>query len=526
MDLKEKNTQSIAIASIQDLPMEVLAHIFALSTSILTLSDYEKENGVGLLNLACVCKFWHETIHLFPHSWPHLELVVDIELKNAGPHDVLLPNLCNHLDRWYGRAGDVHRSLTLTMKRAPTRTHILYDYLLGAGWKALFFKLIIFEGSTSFPWLDGLLDHATRSSRSAANGLIPTPCWPNLETLEIVSPFTSYEYNSGHGIELATIAPNLRHLKIYVSELHGRVGDLFRVGDSHPFANLTTFSWEGEVLYPSRSPSFLESLLLEVPNLEVLEYLDAPRPSNLFAEIPVAGVENTLTPLPPHKSLRKMSVHWSGPTASLLRRAPLPRLESLLLSPQGRYTTSSQYHFLRTYMADALVALFRNSLASASELGDDIRLKGLHFHLTHIADDDFYEFCSALREAPVEAITLEDSVWAQSEPEDAFERLQGFRDSLGAEDLFPKLEVFSVNLSQYGGVGWQEVARRGTEGFKLLQCCPKQWWEKVRPVPREDVLPHPGGGNLEEEEESKLYSGEERGDVPDSEGSVEESQEQ
>ncbi|KAF6760323.1 hypothetical protein DFP72DRAFT_1042856 [Ephemerocybe angulata] len=226
------------IQHINQLPTEILARIF-------TLSDYERENNIGLLVLARVCKIWHDILFFFPHFWTHLAVTVDAKLENDGS------NLPRHFDRWYGRAGDMPRSLIFIFNKAPTQTRALYDYLTSARWRNLTFKLDV-GGCLNFGWLDGLIVQATRTSQLRNNTTV-VPCWPDLLSLEILTPTTVY--TARLSLPLKTIAPQ-------------------PPPPQNTFADLTTFSWEGLFPTESESTSFVESLLRSAPKLEVLRFHD------------------------------------------------------------------------------------------------------------------------------------------------------------------------------------------------------------------------------------------------------------
>ncbi|KAF5338504.1 hypothetical protein D9611_013278 [Ephemerocybe angulata] len=472
-----EKTKSRAIAHINELPTEILAHIF-------TLSDYEKENSVGLLNLACICKFWHEIIYHFPHFWTHLDIVVSFKFKNSGPHGVLLPKLCQHFDRWYGRAGDVPRSLTLTFQKAATKTRVLYDYLTSSNlkWKSLIFKYDL-KGSMNFPWLDGLMEHATQASRSPeVDTSDAAPCWSQLETLEIISPKTYY---TALNLPLETVAPNLQHLKVRVCEMRGSMACSIFSGSKGLFASLRTVSWEGYRYNGPNSVEFFKSLLRMAPYLEEL--------SCFVSEWgPIFPSEGATVPLLEHTTLRELSLHGSDSFGQALRRISVPRLEALHL---GYFRCHERYRE-RSLTVNSLNSLLRNSSASASAMGVEFGIKVLDLHGTPFTDMGLLAECIAVRET-VETLSLEaPPSWKIRTPSAVFfTGLQDLRNSIHqAEELFPRLRLFEVVYNPKKS----QVLKRGMADFALFQQDPMELWAKSGKVWAEEGvdLEDPRGGGL------------------------------
>ncbi|KAF6763298.1 hypothetical protein DFP72DRAFT_875297 [Ephemerocybe angulata] len=451
--LKQENAQNMG--HINQLPTELLVYIFILS-------DCKREDSVGLLNLACVCKFWHEILFSYPHFWSYLDIVIGVKLKNSGPHGVLLPKLCRHLDRWYGRAGDVPRSLTLTFHKAATKTRVLYDYLTSSNlkWKSLTFKYDL-KGSLNFPWLDGLMEHAMQASRSPEDDTSDAvPCWRQLEMLEIISPKTYY---TALDLPLESVAPNLQHLKIRVCEMRGSMSRSIFSGSKGLFASLRTISWE-EYNGPN-SVEFFKSLLRMAPNLEKLKF-------RVSEGSPAFPLEGATVPLLEHTTLRELSLHGSDSFGQALRRISVPCLEALHV---GCFRCHKQDR-TRSLTVNSLNLLLRNSSASASAMGVEFGIKVLDLHGTPFTDTGLLAECITVRET-VETLSLEaPPSWKIRTPSAVFfTGLQDLRNSIHqAEELFPRLRSFEVVY----GPKKSQVLERGTADFDLFQQYPMELWAK------------------------------------------------
>ncbi|KAJ2932488.1 hypothetical protein H1R20_g4633, partial [Candolleomyces eurysporus] len=298
----------MASTHISSFPPEILAHT-------VSFSDYEKDNCKGLLQLASVCRHWHDVLFACPRFWTTLECSISTKLKNE-PHTIV-PQLIAHLERWFGRAGDLPWTLTLSFDVAPRKTALLNDYLVrNPRWKNLTFTLDI-KGATNWPWLEGLIASA-EESYATNNG---RGCWPELETLEIDSPDVRYGPDR-LTLPLKFIAPNLRQFKITIKDLTTPVCTVFK---DFPSASLTVFEFAGAL--GMETLSFYLHLLMHAPNLESMRVLDE---QDDFS--PVSPLPTDISLPVVHHKLQHLALHDSPNAMNFLKSIRLPSLHSFDLA--------------------------------------------------------------------------------------------------------------------------------------------------------------------------------------------------
>lgn len=485
----DKDANMPTITHINELPSEVLAHLFSIC-------NYEKDNCTVLLELALVCKHWHDVLWAFPRFWTSQSLTVPMKLKNSGPHAALLPRLCNHLERWYGRAGDVPRELSLSLEKANTKTAVLYKYFTnGTRWKTLSFSSSL-DGASNWSWLEGLFTVANYTSLvpDPKTGE-PKPCWPDLERLEIVSSL--FRYDPGHLVlPLDNIAPNLTHLKIHICQLRASVFSIF-ASSPNPFANLTTFDFQGEL--GTESLGFYVHLLSTAPKLEILRALDGQHDFDVARALPKQYAK--LVPVR-HDALREVIMHWSPNVAVLLKSIALPGLKTLDLSRSYDPGNIARPSKDETPVAHAVQALILNSTNAAMEMGTSFALKRLSMEKAPLVVADQYEVVVAVREM-VEELVLDRSACWWNEPGELYARLdklangesvdvKGGPDIDGAEgdareakktepllDLFPNLKTFITTPSGYHTLSFT-VSRSDLEEYNTFKASPLAWWKKCQ----------------------------------------------
>lgn len=480
--MSSRDHGSTAITHINQFPSEILAHIFSVC-------EFEKDNCAVLLDLACVCKHWHGILWSFPRFWTSHSLSVPMKLKNDGPHGVLLPKLCNHLERWCGRAGDVPRDLSLSFEQASSRTLALYNYFTGGTrWKtlSLSFNLV---GASNWTWLEGLISAAHRVSQipSPRTGE-PKSCWPDLTRLEIVTP--TVVYSPEHlDLPLEHIAPNLTHLKIHISELRTSVFSVF-ASSPNAFANLTTFDWKGGL--GTESLAFYMHLLSTAPKLEVLRSYDQQHDFDETRALPEKYAK--LVPLR-HEVLREVCIHWSPNAAVLLKSVALPRLKTLDLARVYDPSHIASPPDNGTPVADAVKALMLNSTKATTEMGTTFALTKLRLEKNPLVEKDLYEVVMAVRDTVKELILHRAACWWHT-PADFFTHLDNWvhgrsdNQSTRAEqdkahspemraersDLFPDLELLTVvSQSGYPELSFS-VSSAEPYDFAIFKTSPLAWW--------------------------------------------------
>lgn len=469
----DDHAEILTITHINQFPNEILVHVFSKS-------DYEKDNCSALLSLACVCKHWRDILWSSPRFWTSQSCSIPVKLKNDGPNSSMLRKLSDHFERWYGRAGNVPRELTLSLEKACRKTPILYAYFAGGTrWKTLSFS---FGAESNWPWLEGLISNSHK------------PYWPDLTTLEIIAPSSTLTSKCLE-LPLEYTAPNLTHLKILIFEIGFQTSITSIFGASpNPCANLTTFDFEGALSagrHPeSQSLSLCMHLLLTAPRLEVLRMLDG---QGLSADVAMPEQYSRLVPLK-HEALRELKLHWNKHTSTLLRNIALPRLEMLDLADHwveyDAWTAGEEFRL--PSLTNALEALVVNSTKAATSMGASFGLKRLILESILLGAEDRYGTVMVVREM-VEELSLDCSPCAWHEPVEFFDRLDRWasshignenegageakRTELAAEpfDLFPNISIFTAVTNRKSRVSFT-VSREDQVTHTDFKASPLAWW--------------------------------------------------
>ncbi|KAJ3502836.1 hypothetical protein NMY22_g18451 [Coprinellus aureogranulatus] len=487
MSSKDDDTKGSAITHINELPSEVLAHIFSAC-------DYEKDNCAVLLDLACVCKQWRDVIWAFPRFWTSQLLSVPMKLKNDGPDGVLLPKLCNHLEKWYGRAGDVPRDLSLSFKKAGSKTHVLYKYFTGGTrWRALSFSFEL-EGASNWGWLEGLICAAHNTSKipSPQTGE-PQPCWPDLTHLELLTPFIRYDPGR-LDLPLEHIAPNLTHLKVHVCELRTSVFSIF-ASSPNAFANLTTFDWKGAL--GTESLAFYVHLLSTAPKLEVFRALDEQHDFDVAKSLPEQYAK--VVPLR-HEVLREVVMHWSPNAGVLLKSVALPKLQTLDLARSYDPSHIARPSDDETPLANAVKALVLHSTKAAAETGVDFALKSLKLSRNPLVLKDLWEVVMAVKDTVEELVLDRAACWwdnlddlfvrlddlvkgngdaeaSATQEREAAPQLAGNENDMDLRHFFPHLKVFTIVPKPYLELTFT-ATRMEEDEFATFTSSPLSWWDR------------------------------------------------
>ena len=420
---------------INEIPPEILAQI-------LQLTDYEALSHSRIFHLASVCKRWKEVVFTSPHFWTTLECTISDRLKN-GPESTV-PALLERFERWFARAGDMPWSLCLSFNTASRKTSQLYQYIIGIPrWRSLSFTLNL-TGASNWNWFEGLVAAAQASGK--ANG--DTPCWPQLETLEIEAP--GVRYSDGRlALPLQSIAPNLRNLKVTVAELGGPIFNAF---EGFPWTNLVHFEFAG--LVGVESLDFYLRLLSQAPNLRTLKALD--NQNDFSAMLPLSSVT---VPIPlTHINLRHLALHDSPNVLLFLKSVKLPSLVSIDLS-RAYDPQDIAFPPHSTPISDAIRALV---------LASNCRIKVLRLKWTPIFEQDLYLLLTAI--PTVEDIELDETACFLTQPSVFFERLESTK---APSVLLPNLQRFSFNQ------GYRcRLVEVGDAEFETFMERPLVWWKE------------------------------------------------
>ncbi|KAJ2918260.1 hypothetical protein MD484_g2181, partial [Candolleomyces efflorescens] len=423
----------MAPTHINDFPPEILAHTFSFS-------DCQKDNCKRLLQLASVCRHWHDVLFAYPGFWTTLECSISTKLKNE-PH-LIVPQFIAHLERWFSRAGDLPWTLALSFNVAPRKTPLLNDHLVRIPrWKNLMFALNI-EGASNWIWLEGLIASAKESF--ATNN--ECPCWPKLETLEIYAPGARYGPDR-FALPLRSIAPNLRQLKITIN---GLTASIFTVFEDFSWANLTVFEFAGAL--GSETLRFYLHLLTQAQNLESMKVLDQQHDFTPVSPLPF----HIRLPVVHHK-LQHLSLHESPNALTFLRNVCLPSLHSFDLA--------------RFYLPDSITppppSTPVTDAVKALVLMSRCKIRTLRLRWTPLLVQDLFNVVTC--HPTVEVLELDEPACAWSGPEvffNALETAENWRDDLPKLTRFTYIRGFRTHSAQVG-----------EEGFDLLRRAPLRWWK-------------------------------------------------
>lgn len=419
------------VALINELPPELLPHV-------VSFCDYGESNCKRLLQLSCVCKHWRDILLAYPQFWTKLECLISTRLKNEPNSNV--PPLIDHMERWFGRAGDLPRDLTLSFEYAGRKTFLLYEYLTKVSqWENLSFTLTV-EGASNWNWLEGLLDAASAQS---------SPCWPNLKSFEIEAPATRYD-TGRFTLPLQKVAPGLEVLKINVAELRLSIFELFK--DSFSWTVLKHLDFNG-LLNESPLP-FLLHVLESAPNLEILKFIDrlsvTPTPKiRATAKLPIL-----------HTKLQHLALQDNPSSMVFLHNIRTPSLLSLDIArsycpgPMGTPVPPG------TPLTDTITSLVSSSSCTIKEL----RLKW-----TPLSDHDLFTLLKSVRS--LEYIYLDEAAcfWP-AKPDTFFEKLKAAWVEEG-QQVLPHLKTFSYNE----GIRCR-IVRKDDSDFDDFKRDPTQWW--------------------------------------------------
>ncbi|KAF5331702.1 hypothetical protein D9611_007544 [Ephemerocybe angulata] len=421
---------SDSASHINELPPEILAHIFGFC-------DCKASNCKRLLQLATVCKHWHEVLMAYPQFWTTLECTIPTKLKNE-PHTVV-PALVSHLQQWFERAGDLPRSLTLSFEVAARKTGLLYDFLVGSPkWESLAFNLAL-EGASNWVWLEGLIAAAEKYGE---------PCWPELVALEIDAP--AVRYHAGRfSLPLMTIAPNLKQLKVTIAELQASI---FTIFEGFSWSTLTHLEFSGAL--GEESLTFYLHILSHAPRLEGLKVLDQQSDMSPASALPTIRLPVI------HPTLRYLGLHDSPNTMTLLRSICVPSLKCLEIS---RSYCPSPQNVIQPPPTTPLTDAIR-ILVSASQC----EIKDLRLKWTPLTDGDLYGVMTVV--PSVEYVELDEAAcfWPAT-LEAFFGRMQQANEE--GHPILPQMRRFSYNEGYMC-----RLVREGTPAFHLFREAPLEWW--------------------------------------------------
>lgn len=239
-------------------PNEVLVRILDFASDYL---DRVGRRHCDTLQLATVCKEWHDLIFNSPQLWYHLHLDVSVD------EGYDCKNLVAHLKRWFGRAGTLLLELSVEFRTAEdddyTPTSNFFEYLAEVPmWRAL--------------RLDCVLDVTIPRLLMVAQGNGRKTPWPNMEELTIRSspPFEGYSVfrnNQIFRVECSKIMPRIQEFKLITQSALESFSNFLH---QYPMSNLTSLELDTFVREPTphpfapfQVPTYPFIVLLQVPQL-------------------------------------------------------------------------------------------------------------------------------------------------------------------------------------------------------------------------------------------------------------------
>ena len=420
-------------------PPEILAHI-------LRHCDCQAFNCSRMLQMACVCRHWHDVLFSHPEFWTTMECTISTKFQNKP--DPVVPTLVSNLQRWFQRAGNLPLNLTLSFKIAAGKIALLYDYLIGvAQWRSLTF-IIEISGASNWRWLEGLI--STAQGRGQA-------CWPQLETLEIDAPV---RYTTGRfALPLEDVAPKIQHLRVSIEELQFSLSSVFQ---RFPWAHITHFEFSGTT--GDASLPFYLHLLSWAPNLVSLKALDWP--SDLTAPVTVPP---SITAPVFHHALRHVSLHHSPSGSQFLTTVRLPSLRVLELCRP----TPTPLPIEIPGLSDGI-----SKLRSTSRC----EIEALHLKWTPLSEQDLVDVLTVVGPS-VEYVDLDEAASSYPNVPDSFFALLQENRNPSWRETIPRLKHFSYNEGYRCG-----VIGIGDDGYETFRDAPLDWWRSTAAGRGEDGL--------------------------------------